>query len=160
MPSQSLPTLRPMDGQRGGWGAGSRSRLGPLWEHSTILQQGKGEYMFIGVKERAIEAMLKPPMVEAMMQSVNALPDLGNFLRRPDWRARSACRGQDIRGFFPDGRALGLETLRVCARCPVSVECLEFALAKPSLKGLWAGTSERERGRMRVAMRRGSSSAL
>ena len=115
--------------------------------------------MAIDVKERAVETMLKPPMLEAMMQSVNALPDLGDFLRRPDWQARSSCRGLDIRGFFPEGKAFGLKTLGICASCAVSAECLEFALAKPSLKGLWAGTSERERARMRVAMRAESSSA-
>ena len=28
-------------------------------------------------------------MVEVMMQSVDTLPDLDDFLRRPDWQARS-----------------------------------------------------------------------
>jgi len=114
---KACPTLPTNGRATGGWGAGSRSRLGPLWEHQRFFNKEKGEYMFIGVKERAIEAMLKPPMVEAMMQSVNALPDLGQ-LSQASGLASTIClsRARHSR-LLPDGRALGLETLRVCARC-------------------------------------------
>ena len=109
--------------------------------------------MYIAEKELAIETQLWPGMVELMMQSVD-LPDAGDLLRRPNWQAQSACRDQDMNEFFPDGTGISREVHRICAGCPVSVECLSFALADPSLKGVWAGTSERGRGRIRVAMRK------
>jgi WhiB family redox-sensing transcriptional regulator len=37
----------------------------------------------------------------------------------------------------------------MCATCPVRVECLDFALANPSICGLWGGTDERERRAIR-----------
>jgi hypothetical protein len=45
-----------------------------------------------------------------MMRSIEPMPELDGFLLRPGWQAHSACRGQDIRGFFPEGTALSLET--------------------------------------------------
>jgi WhiB family redox-sensing transcriptional regulator len=93
-------------------------------------------------------------MLEQMMQSIDPLPDLTDLLRRPAWQARSACRGQGIRKFFPgEGRAVIRETRHLCAGCQVSEECLTFALGNPSLKGVWAGTSERARRQMRAAER-------
>jgi hypothetical protein len=34
----------------------------------------------------------------------------------------------------------------VCNHCPVSTECLAFALAQPELKGVWGGESSRGDG--------------
>jgi WhiB family redox-sensing transcriptional regulator len=109
--------------------------------------------MSLAEKESAFEPQLQSRMVELMMQSDSDLPDAGDFLRRPSWQARSACRDEDMNEFFPEGASVSRETQQLCALCPVSVECLNFALADPSLKGVWAGTSERGRMRMRVAVR-------
>ena len=116
--------------------------------------------MSLATKELAVESPLHPRMVELMMQSVAILPDVGDFLRRPRWQARSACHDGDMNEFFPQGTSISNEIQRLCARCPVSAECLSFALADPSLKGVWAGTSERGRGRMRAAIRQGTNAAL
>ena len=93
-------------------------------------------------------------MVVLKVQSVDLLPEVGDLLRRASWQARSACRGQDMKWFFPDGTGTSRQAVRICSGCPVSAECLSFALADPSLKGVWAGTSERGRMRMRIAMRK------
>lgn len=37
----------------------------------------------------------------------------------------------------------------VCARCPIAAACLQDALDDPSLEGVWAGTTQREREGMR-----------
>lgn len=37
----------------------------------------------------------------------------------------------------------------VCKSCPARSECLEFAIASPDIKGIWSGTTERERSRIR-----------
>ena len=64
------------------------------------------------------------------------------------WQRGARCRGMRPAEFFPsDG--LGVERARaICARCPVRVECLEFALANRIDDGVWGGESERERRRI------------
>jgi WhiB family redox-sensing transcriptional regulator len=64
------------------------------------------------------------------------------------WMLHSLCRGADPTDFFPsDG--LGVEAAqRVCAGCPVRVECLEYALLHRIEHGVWGGASERERRRI------------
>jgi WhiB family redox-sensing transcriptional regulator len=37
----------------------------------------------------------------------------------------------------------------LCAVCPVSADCLTYALPEARLMGVWGGTSERERRRIR-----------
>jgi WhiB family redox-sensing transcriptional regulator len=64
------------------------------------------------------------------------------------WMRNADCRGANATAFFPsDG--LGVEAVqRVCAACPVRVECLEYALANRLDYGVWGGASERQRQRM------------
>lgn len=102
-------------------------------------------------------AAISESILELMMRLLDDASELDGFLRRPRWQARSACRNLDTREFFPEGTGLSQDVRRICAACPVSVECLTFALADPSLKGVWAGTTERGRGRIRAAMRRESA---
>ncbi|MGH9194816.1 MAG: WhiB family transcriptional regulator, partial [Acidimicrobiia bacterium] len=37
----------------------------------------------------------------------------------------------------------------VCTQCPVALECLRYALANREQFGIWGGTSERERRKLR-----------
>ncbi|HEV2368855.1 MAG TPA: WhiB family transcriptional regulator [Acidimicrobiales bacterium] len=67
-----------------------------------------------------------------------------------DWRREAACRLMPADLFFPVGAAAGaLEEIeaakRVCGGCPVSVECLEFALSTRQEFGVWGGLDEEER---------------
>jgi WhiB family transcriptional regulator, redox-sensing transcriptional regulator len=64
------------------------------------------------------------------------------------WMLHAHCRGARPTEFFPsDG--LGVEAAqRVCATCPVRVECLEYALEHRIEHGVWGGASERERRRI------------
>lgn len=64
------------------------------------------------------------------------------------WMFHALCRGINPTEFFPsDGT--GVETAqRVCATCPVQVECLEYALLHRIEHGVWGGASERERRRI------------
>jgi WhiB family redox-sensing transcriptional regulator len=64
------------------------------------------------------------------------------------WMFHARCRGIDPAEFFPsDGT--GVETAqRVCATCPVTSECLEYALVNRIEHGVWGGASERERRRI------------
>lgn len=72
------------------------------------------------------------------------------------WRGRSACRDSDPDVFFPigtTGPALEqIETARrICTACHVADECLEFALATNQEAGVWGGTTEEERRKLRKA---------
>jgi WhiB family redox-sensing transcriptional regulator len=64
------------------------------------------------------------------------------------WMSRAACRGKDRNIFFPGAGRQHAEALAICHGCPVRVECLEYALVTDS-SGVWGGTSERERDRIR-----------
>jgi WhiB family redox-sensing transcriptional regulator len=70
------------------------------------------------------------------------------------WRNRAACRDTSPDMFFPIGTTgLALDQIEaarsVCALCPVTQECLEFALATNQEAGVWGGTTEEERRKLR-----------
>lgn len=65
------------------------------------------------------------------------------------WRDRARCRGMDPALFHPGRGEDTTEPKRVCAGCPVRDECLAYALANGEKLGVWGGTSERERRRLR-----------
>ncbi len=73
-----------------------------------------------------------------------------------DWRSHSACRDTDPDLFFPIGTTgAALEQIAaakaVCATCEAQSACLEFALATNQESGVWGGTSEEERRKLRKA---------
>jgi WhiB family redox-sensing transcriptional regulator len=71
-----------------------------------------------------------------------------------DWRDLAACIGQDPELFFPIGTH-GLDRRQteaakaVCAQCPVSSECLDWALRTGQAAGIWGGATEDERRALR-----------
>jgi WhiB family redox-sensing transcriptional regulator len=77
--------------------------------------------------------------------------------RPDDWRDRAECRDDPTpdRWFVPPGDRYGIAAAKaVCARCLVAAECLAEAIADPSIVGVWGGTSEVERAKLRAAMPR------
>lgn len=69
------------------------------------------------------------------------------------WRKDAHCLGVDPELFFPsrgDSRSIAAAR-RVCAGCPVSEPCLDYALANEIKFGLWGCKSEKERRRLRRA---------
>jgi WhiB family redox-sensing transcriptional regulator len=64
------------------------------------------------------------------------------------WMADGLCREHSPSVFFPsDG--VGVDRARkICAGCPVSAPCLDYALENRIDHGVWGGTSERERRRI------------
>ena len=76
-----------------------------------------------------------------------------------DWRSRAACIDVDPELFFPIGTTGSAvdqtdEAKRVCARCPVREDCLEFALASNQDAGIWGGLNEDERRTLKRARQR------
>ena len=71
-----------------------------------------------------------------------------------DWRALAACMSADPDMFFPissAGPALDQvsHAKAFCAGCGVRQPCLDFALATGQTHGVWGGTTEEERQRLR-----------
>ena len=86
-------------------------------------------------------------------------------MENEDWRINSACRDTDPDLFFPVGTTgPAIEQIAsakaVCGECDAQTECLEFALATNQDSGVWGGTSEEERRKLRkvwLARRRKAS---
>ncbi len=73
-----------------------------------------------------------------------------------DWRDNAACRDTNPDLFFPVGTTgPAIEQIeqakKVCNECPAQTACLEFALATNQDSGVWGGTSEEERRKLRKA---------
>lgn len=66
-------------------------------------------------------------------------------------RQDRSCLGTDPEMFVSDNLGDQNYAKSVCALCPVRSECLLYAMERPSLVGVWGGTSSRDRGRMRRA---------
>ena len=69
----------------------------------------------------------------------------------PPWRQLALCAEVDSEIFFPERGGSTREAKKVCAKCEVRAECLEYALATHQRFGIWGGLSERERYRMEQA---------
>jgi WhiB family redox-sensing transcriptional regulator len=71
-----------------------------------------------------------------------------------DWRDHASCRDTDPDLFFPVGTTgPAVEQIdsakNVCQECAAQPACLEFALATNQESGIWGGTSEDERRKLR-----------
>ena len=64
-----------------------------------------------------------------------------------DWQetAGAACRGMDTKFFYPPGSEGIAEAKAVCTKCPIKVECLQYALEYGEDYGIWGGETERAR---------------
>jgi WhiB family redox-sensing transcriptional regulator len=77
------------------------------------------------------------------------------------WAQQGACRapGVDPDLFFPVGvRGPALLQITaakaVCARCPVTADCLAAAMRSPEAAGIWGGTTPEERYAQRAGLQR------
>jgi WhiB family redox-sensing transcriptional regulator len=75
-------------------------------------------------------------------------------LERDDWRDLASCRDTDPDLFFPVGTTgPAIEQIEnaksVCRQCEVQSLCLEYALSTNQDSGVWGGTSEEERRKLR-----------
>ena len=70
----------------------------------------------------------------------------------PAWVDDARCAGAPSDIFFPEGgghHAAVDYAKNLCAGCPVATQCLSEALADPSLVGVWGGTTEHDRKKLR-----------
>lgn len=71
------------------------------------------------------------------------------------WMASASCASTDPDLFFPDaGGGDFVQAKKVCAACPVKLQCLEYALNEREVYGIWGGLGKNERRALRIARRR------
>lgn len=70
----------------------------------------------------------------------------------PDWTG-ALCAGCDPDLWFPVKGGSGIEAKRICWRCPIQQQCLNYALDNYEKFGVWGGATERERRAMRRHLR-------
>lgn len=66
------------------------------------------------------------------------------------WKDDAACRGMDTNLFFPDednptDYRKFVTARKVCASCPVSTECLDYAITLNIEIGMFGGMSRKQR---------------
>ena len=89
----------------------------------------------------------------APIQPEATFDEPGDLFASPAFMDLGSCRGMDPDIFFPDRGESLAPAKAVCAECIVRDECLEFALDQGERFGVWGGTSERERRKLRRARR-------
>lgn len=75
---------------------------------------------------------------------------LAQLVAGDQWRTAAACRSADPDLFFPVSASAHntqqvADAKSICACCPVSRECRNFALRTRQQHGIWAGMTEEER---------------
>ena len=78
---------------------------------------------------------------------------LDQLLGRPAWQDRAACRDFETAYFFPRNAKDSDAAVRVCILCAVRADCLDYALSQANLQGVWGGSTEAERHRLRKILR-------
>ena len=66
-----------------------------------------------------------------------------------EWMNDALCRQIDLDLFFPEHGGKSEPAIRVCKRCDVQTECLNYALSFTSVLGVWGGTTEEQRRRLK-----------
>ena len=77
-----------------------------------------------------------------------------------EWAARALCVGVNPEVFFPPSDDPATEARNICMACPVSGQCLAYAVIADEPFGIWGGLDPRQRHTLRRRLeRRGSSSS-
>jgi len=69
------------------------------------------------------------------------------------WWAESMCRRHPTQWWFAGGQRETMLAKDICSGCVVQTPCLEFALGRPELLGVWGATTPTERAALRRATR-------
>lgn len=66
------------------------------------------------------------------------------------WKADGSCGqiGPADAVFFPGKSGSTQAAKRVCSRCPVKEQCLQYAIDNDIREGVWGGTTEQERAKL------------
>ena len=111
---------------------------------------------------KVVEEVSRVDKVSPEMAFV-AIVDTGSSRIKDDrsWQERGACTPADNEAFFLDvGSASAVrEAKKICASCKVREVCLEDALERKELFGIWGGLTVKERRRLLALRRQGNNAA-
>lgn len=79
---------------------------------------------------------------------------------RPVWFNDAKCRGADTTLFFPEQGESARRALEICCDCPVTEECLQYALSNGEREGVWGGKAANGRRNLGVLPTRLSTCAV
>ncbi len=71
------------------------------------------------------------------------------LIDREPWQDQALCGQTDPEAFFVEKGGNTKPAKAICALCPVTAECLEYALARQERFGIYGGLSPRERAKLR-----------
>lgn len=63
----------------------------------------------------------------------------------PPWTEHAICAQTDPEAYFPEPGGSTRGARKTCSECPVTNECLTYALDNDERFGIWGGLTERER---------------
>jgi WhiB family transcriptional regulator, redox-sensing transcriptional regulator len=85
-----------------------------------------------------------------MVPDAEDLTTISELFGQPAWQRYAACRGENV-GTFIRTRGGNFNAAReLCRHCSVRQECFDFAMGDDELVGMWGGTTEAERQRLRA----------
>ena len=71
--------------------------------------------------------------------------ELLSLLDGPAWHADALCREYPQLSWFHESGRSAEKAKALCTDCLVRTECRSYALARPTLLGIWGGLTTRER---------------
>lgn len=71
------------------------------------------------------------------------------LLVKYEWMSDALCREIGDEPFFSDDAGLTKRAKKICHRCPVIAECLQYALDDRDLVGVFGGTTDKDRRSIR-----------
>ena len=92
---------------------------------------------------------IRRPHLSVVPDEPETFESLAKPATNEQWQDRALCAQTDPEAFFPEKGGSTREAKKICQRCPVRAECLEYALANDERFGIWGGLSERERRRLK-----------
>lgn len=66
----------------------------------------------------------------------------------PEWMKKALCAEIDPDIFYPEKNTDGTVAKRVCLKCEVRVECLQYAIDNNERHGIWGGLNEKSRRKL------------
>jgi len=71
------------------------------------------------------------------------------FVPGESWRKKANCADTPKVSFFPANKRSVKSALALCDACVVKGECLKYALDNEIIYGIWGGTTENQRRKIR-----------
>lgn len=68
-----------------------------------------------------------------------------------EWQDDALCAETDPDAFFVEKGGNPRPAINLCGSCDVAAQCLAYALQNPEIAGIWGGTTQRTRRKMRKA---------